>query len=1115
MSHPGLLDLLARSGSLRRAEEAISAGKTPLQVVGAGGFSYLASAASLCNALNRPAFLVVPTPEEAVTAKRDLSDLIGADRVWLFPAREVMPFEHGGNQESLWMRVSTLAALATSGGPPPVVVLPATALLRFLTPPDQFKTSCRLYSKGMQVSPIELARQLVGDGYQREFSAEVRGQIALRGGILDVFPPGAEGPFRFEFAFEQIESIRTFDPETQVSMGNVDRVFVAPANDVREGQETAGATLLDYAPGALLLVSEMGRCHDVLAEFERIGAEIASARMVAGTMGKDEASVYLPVGHVIHALSRCHAMFSLITRPIQGVTIRDVVEADSSQQVGFAGRWNDLGGEFKDLLSRHKRLVVLAGTADRRALLQKWMERQEIWSVTVDAITEEPRASLVTLSLGSGENGFNVESLDLCVFTEAEIYGRTQVRQRKARKAKASIDWRELSAGDYVVHATHGIGQFMGLKTMTVAGVTRDYLYLRYAGTDALYVPIDQVDAIERYIGTEGKAPSLQKLGTGDWQRLKARVRASVEDMARKLLILEAKRKSRKGYAFSTDTPWQAEFEEAFEYEDTPDQSRATQEIKADMELPTPMDRLLCGDVGYGKTEVAMRAAFKAVMDGKQVGVLVPTTILAEQHFSTFTRRFADYPVSVRCLSRFRSGAEQKKIVDEVSSGAVDIVVGTHRLLSKDVRFKNLGILIIDEEHRFGVAQKERLKEISENCDVLTLTATPIPRTLNMAMSGLRDISVIETPPVGRFPVETYVVPANPSLISQAVRREMRRGGQVFYVYNRVYSIGRVFNKVQSLVPEARIAVAHGKMPEHQLSLTMQNFLQGRYDVLISTTIIESGLDLPNVNTLIVEDADKLGLAQLYQLRGRVGRSNRIAYAYFTYRHDRSMTYIAEQRLSALRDFTSMGSGYRLAMRDMEIRGAGNLLGAEQHGFMHQVGYEMYVSLLEKAVRSLRGMKEEPVERILTGVEIPVDAYLPTVYVENPRDRFSFYKRIAAAADLETLSEIESELQDRYGQLPVEVENLLDVASMRLYAGKMGVTQISLARPDVVMGRERLNLKVEVPHLFALDKVASLDRKFPGAEFDRRSQCLSIPIEKPGAALDRGIALLRHLSRGE
>lgn len=1118
MAHPGLLDLLARGEGLRRAEEAVLAGRTPVEIEGTQGYARLASIAALCRKVDRPQFLVFANPEEAVTAKRDLGDLLGADRVVLFPAREVMPFEHSANKESLWMRVSCLARLVDMEKPPPLVVLPATALLRHLMPRADFSAGCRRYTKGLPISPTDMVRQLVEVGYEREFSVETRGQVALRGGILDVFPPDAEAPFRFEFAYDEVESIRTFDPETQVSTGIVSEVFVTPALDAPTSQvesNEAGVTLLDYAPGGFLAVSDLARCQDALVEFEKIGAEIAAARMVAGAMGRKEASAYLPASQVMLLLSRCHVMLSLLARSIQGVALKELTGGDTSQQVGFAGRWSDLLTELKDLLAKGKRVVILAGNTDRRDLLARWMERQEIWAVSLDSIQEEPRPGLVTLSLGSGESGFNVETLDLAVFTETEVYGRTQVRQRKVRKARTSVDWRELRPGDYVVHATCGIGQFMGLTTMTVAGVTRDYLYLRYAGTDALYVPIEQVDAVERYIGPEGKPPSLQRLGTGDWQKLKARVRASVEDMARKLLIVEAKRKSKKGYAFSPDTPWQRQFEEAFEYEDTADQIRATEEIKRDMEAATPMDRLLCGDVGYGKTEVAMRCAFKAVMEGKQVGVLVPTTILAEQHFATFTRRFSDYPVSIQCLSRFRSQTEQRRIVKDVEAGATDIIIGTHRLLSKDVKFKDLGLLVIDEEHRFGVAQKERLKELSEDCDVLTLTATPIPRTLNMALSGLRDISVIETPPEGRFPVETYVVPANPSLVSQAIRREMRRGGQVFYVYNRVYSIGRVFQRVQSLVPEARITVAHGKMPEHQLSLTMQDFLQGRYDVLISTTIIESGLDLPNVNTLVVEDTDKLGLAQLYQLRGRVGRSNRIAYAYFTYRHDRSMTYIAEERLSALRDFTEMGSGYRLAMRDMEIRGAGNLLGSEQHGFVHQVGYEMYVSLLEKAVRSLRGQKEEIVERILTSVEIPVDAYLPESYVESPRERFALYKRIAGAPDPETLEEVEWEMRDRYGEPPVLALNLVDVAKLRLFAGRLGVTQITLTHQDVVLGRDRLCLKVEVPHLFPLDKVAALDRNFPGAMFDRRSQSLSIPMAAPDTALDRGLALVRHLSSGE
>jgi transcription-repair coupling factor (superfamily II helicase) len=1132
MAHPGFLDLIARSPGVGKLIRAVVEGTTPVQVTGAEGYARLAVAAALIHKVSRPSVLVFPTPEEAVTAKRDLGDLLGSDRVLLFPAREVMPFETETNREALWMRIQCLTRLSEPldpSDPPPVVVMPATAMVRNVMAPVRFLKGCRRYSKGDSASPLDIVRDLVNEGYERVFSVEGKGQLALRGGILDIFPPSAETPFRLEFAFDEIESIRTFDVESQVSIDPVTEILVTPAtdfppNDSPRDNDTAGepdpgegSTILDYLwPGGLFMVDRIAKCRDVVSEFEKVGAEIASARMIAGTMGAREASVYLPSSLVSGLFEKAHVMFSLVLSAKEGVPYREIVEPGTSTQVGFAGRWPDYLEEVRDLLTRGRRVVVLAGNRDRLAMLERFFSRHEVWNLTARSIEEEPKAGVVTLALGSGENGFNVEPLDLSVFTETEVYGRTHVRRAKAKAKKASLDWRELSPGDYVVHQTHGIGQFMGMKTMTVNGVTRDYLYLRYAGSDALYVPIDQVDLVERYVGPEGKPPQLQKLGTGEWARVKARVKASVEDMARRLLTLEAKRKSKTGHAFSPDTPWQREFEEAFEYEDTEDQLRATEEIKRDMERPVPMDRLLCGDVGFGKTEVAMRCAFKAVMDGKQVGVLVPTTILAEQHYATFTRRFADHPVTIHCLSRFRTSNETKRIIEDIRNGSADIVIGTHRLLSKDVAFKNLGLLIIDEEHRFGVAQKERLKEMAENCDVLTLTATPIPRTLNMALSGIRDISVIETPPEGRFPVETYVVPMNPSLLSQAIRREMRRGGQVFYVYNRIRSIGRVFQRVQAMVPEARIAVAHGRMNEHELSRTMQDFLQGRYDILISTTIIESGLDLPNVNTLIVEEADKLGLAQLYQLRGRVGRSNRIAYAYFTYRHDRSMTYVAEQRLNALRDFTTMGSGFKLAMRDMEIRGAGNLLGPEQHGFMVQVGYEMYVNMLEKAVRSLKGQKIESAERILTAVEVPVDAFIPESYINNVKERFAFYKRIAGAETEKALEDVKAEMVDRYGEMPPEVLNLLDVARLRLLAGAIGVTQVTIVTKDVVLGREKIVFKVEVPHLFPLEEASLLHRKFPGSEFDRRAQALSVPLSPSlGTPLEQCLTLALHLSRGE
>ncbi len=1119
MPHEGLLDLLTQSPGLRHVLDRKDSGKTPVMLVGAQGYAKIASVASLVHKHKGNAFLVLLTPDEAITAKRDLSGLLGEDRVMLFPAKEVMPFESSiGNQESLWMRLATMSSLVQNGfgDNSTLVVLPATALTRRLIPPDDFKENCRELCKGDAVSPEDLVRDLVSLGYEREFTVETRGQIALRGGILDIFPPTAGAPYRLELAYDEIESIRTFDPETQVSLEPVSSVFICPSVDWFPNDSREGATILDYAKGQRFVMADSyERLRDALGEFEKIGVEIASARMVAGTMGKAEASVYFPAAYISDLLAHSHVLVSMLPRLDAAVRLGSIAESDTTSQVGFSGRWADFNDELKDLLAKKRRVVILAGNKDRQALLVRWLKRQDIWHVATDAMDKPPEPGMITLTLGSGENGFNCDPLGLSVFTETEIYGRTVVRQRKQKKSKTTLDWRELTAGDYVVHANHGVGQYLGLKTMTVSDVTRDYLHLRYAGSDALYVPVDQVDMIERFIGPEGKPPSLQRLGTADWQKLKARVKASLEDMAKKLLTVEAQRKSRKGFAFSPDTPWQKQFEDAFEYEYTEDQIDATEEIKKDMERPIPMDRLLCGDVGYGKTEVAMRCAFKAIMDGKQVAILVPTTILAEQHYFTFTRRFSDYPMSIKCLSRFRAPAEQRRIIQDTKNGAVDILVGTHRLLSKDVSFKNLGLLIIDEEHRFGVAQKEKLKELSLDCDVLTLTATPIPRTLNMALSGLRDISVIETPPEGRFPVETYVVPANPLLISQAIRREMRRGGQVFYVYNRVQSIGRVFQKIQSLVPEARITVAHGKMGEQELSAAMQDFLGGRYDALISTTIIESGLDLPNVNTLIVEDADKLGLAQLYQLRGRVGRSSRIAYAYFTYRQDRSMTFTAEERLTALRDFTTMGSGFKLAMRDMEIRGAGNILGGEQHGFMHLVGYDMYLSLLEKAVRALRGQKDEPVERILTAVDIHTDAFIPEPYVENPKERYALYKGIAGADDEESIDSTEKHIRDRYGPIPKSAQNLLKVARIRILAGKLGITQVTQVTEDLTFGRKRLDFKVEIPHLFPGSVLPQVSLDFSGLDLDPRQSSVSLPLPQDILPLDYALAFVTRLSSGE
>lgn len=1115
MAHPGLCDLMLNAPSLRGLLSAVSAGRTPALFLGASKYARTASAGALYRALRRPFFYVTPTPEEAVTVRRELADLVGGDRVMLFPAKEVMPFEINGNKETGWMRLRCLMELNTYRkarvGHPPLLVLPSTALTRRWMPPGAFEDRCTTLKVGETVLQDEVLRHLVRAGYDRCYTVENTGQVALRGGILDVFPPNSDVPFRVEFGFEQVDSIRVFDPETQMSVSQVQEIRISPALEWPGGDS---CSVFDYAgEDGFLLVEGFGRCAEAVEEFERIGREVVEMRKIAGTVSNTEQSEYIPSGQIVDKLKSTHVTFERVLRSGE-IEFKEIIESESTVQVGFSGRVTALIEELEGMVRQKRRVVILAGNKERLATLDRQLGRYGLPLIKQDSIQEPPAEGVITLSSSISDGGFNSDATGLSLFTEAEVFGKPLVR-RRPKKRGVPLNWRDLAEGDYVVHANHGIGKYVGLRTMTVSGATRDYLEIRYADSDVLYVPADQVDLVEKYAAPEGHVPKLQRLGSSDWQRTKVRVKKSVEDMARRLLMLEAARKARQGYAFSQDSAWQKQFEEAFEYEDTEDQRRATEEIKEDMEKSTPMDRLLCGDVGYGKTEVAMRCAFKAIMDSKQVCILVPTTILAEQHFNTFTRRFSEYPVSIEVVSRFRTRGEQKVIMENVKLGAVDIVIGTHRLLSKDVSFKDLGLLIIDEEHRFGVAQKERLKELSATCDVLTLTATPIPRTLNMAFSGIRDISVMETPPEGRFPVETYVVPENPSLIAQAIRRETKRGGQVFYVYNRVRTMARVLQKVQALVPEARIAVGHGKMSERELSQTMHDFLQGKYDVLISTTIIESGLDLPNVNTLIVEDADKLGLAQLYQLRGRVGRSNRIAYAYFMYRHTRTLSVAAEERLDALRDFSDMGSGLKLAMRDMQIRGAGNLLGSEQHGFLVLVGYDMYLNLLEKAVRSLKGQKEDATQAIQTSVEIPCQAYLPDDYVPSSKDRFTIYKKIAGAADEDALVDIGEELADRYGPLPTPVQNLLKVARLRVLAGRIGVTRVVWVRSDVVLQKEHLDFWIGAPELFPSHRLTEAARTF-SLDIDHRMQIVSLALKNHNAPyVDAGIAFVNLLSQRE
>ncbi len=829
------------------------------------------------------------------------------------------------------------------------------------------------------------------------------------------------------------------------------------------------ATLLDYfPPGGLLLWDEPERVEAEAASLLQELQEYQAGLLLQGDILPGQARGHVELGEILGGTHLKVIAFTAFSRHLPHLPVAASVHIQAGATPSFLGRLDllqeELSGwwsrgydvflvcegegraaEMERLLREHG-FAVYNGEAAGRALaeLQKkslglMLEQKETLPLPGAKTSKKerlPRKGLVLLK-GHLENGFVLPSLKLTVLVDREILPGRRKKKRwtqQAEKKSALLDFQELKVGDLVVHEQHGIGRYMGMRTLEVDGVTRDFFYIKYAGEDKLFLPVDQLDNLQKYVGGEGRLPRIYSLGGQEWARIKNRVRASVQELAKELLSLYAEREASPGFAFSPDHPWQSEFEDRFPFEETPDQLRTIAEVKADMERPHPMDRLLCGDVGYGKTEVALRAAFKAVMDGKQVAFLVPTTILGQQHYNNFKERFQGFPVEIDLLSRFRSAKQQKELLKRLAAGVTDIVIGTHRLLSKDVVFKDLGLLIIDEEHRFGVRHKERLKMLRREMDVLSMTATPIPRTLHMAISGARDLSIINTPPEDRYPVQTYVVEYSDSLVREAIQRELHRGGQVYYVYNRVQTIDRWAQKIRELVPAARICVGHGQMPEQELEKVMHDFLQGEYDILVSTTIVEAGLDIPNVNTMIIYDADHFGLAQLYQLRGRVGRSNRLAYCYLTYCRDKVMTEEAAKRLQAIKEFTELGSGFKIALRDLEIRGAGNILGPEQHGFMVAIGYELYCRLLEQAIEIMQGKTEAREKTAAPRLDLQVNAYLPSSYVPNQQQKIELYRRIATLESKEELQEMAGELRDRFGRLQAPVENLLLVMHLRQLA---------------------------------------------------------------------------------
>jgi len=1048
-----------------------------------------------------PALAVTPGEREAGQLVDELTGLLPGVAVKLFPVWQILRCHVlAHSKEVAAQRLEALEGLTK--GERLVIVAPAEALLRRLAPPGIFSSAVLHLGVGERVDPADLLRRLTEMGYERADLVEGRGQFSLRGGILDIFPMTAHRPVRLEFFDDEVDSIRRFNAVTQRSEEKIDALTIYPARElvvegpvwesgrkILEGEYRAqlrkldrsgeaGAvrgleeefgetlenfrgyfngiehflpyfyreapTLLDYLPPrAPVFVDDPVRVREVVEAVQRERAETYSSLLGKGKVLPSQLLAYTDWSRLQEALfSRRGIYCSLLPRQPRFIAPQNVVNFPGKAMRSFLGNLEALAEEIRHWRKSGYAVVLLVSSHHRAQQLLSSLRDHRVDAFYTGSLEGHVRSGNVVIAAGNLGGGFELPGCRLVVVTEADVYGQRRKPRREWKQSERLAPFVDLKVGDYVVHVNHGIGRYLGVTPLNIGGIQKEYLLVKYAGEDKLYVPVDQVGLIQKYLGGEGEAPRLSRLGGGEWARVKGRVKEAVREMADDLLALYATRETMRGHAFGDDTVWQREFEEAFPYEETPDQLRAAGEVKADMERPRPMDRLLCGDVGYGKTEVALRAVFKAVMDGKQVAVLVPTTILAQQHFNTFRERLAGYPVNVEMLSRFRTPREQRRVLRELARGAVDVIIGTHRLLQDDVRFKDLGLLVVDEEQRFGVAHKERLKLLRKDVDVLTLSATPIPRTLHMSLVGMRDTSILETPPEDRYPVQTYVLEEDPVLIREAIRRELNRGGQVFFVYNRIMDLDRVALWLQELVPEARLATAHGQLREDELEQVMLDFIKGDYDVLLCTTIVENGLDIPNVNTLIVKEASMMGLAQLYQLRGRVGRSNRLAYAYFTFRKDRVIGEAAEKRLAAIREFTELGSGFKIAMRDMEIRGAGNILGAKQHGHIAAVGFDLYCRLLEEAVREARG--EKAVQVVETTIELPVEAYIPEGYIPDTNQKVEIYKRIAALASDEELRELADELVDRFGDPPVPVQNLLAVAGVRILAGRLKVKNISL-----------------------------------------------------------------------
>ncbi|MEJ6400181.1 transcription-repair coupling factor [Nicoliella lavandulae] len=1067
-------------------------------ITGMSGSAKTLLMALLMRQINHPILLVVDNLHHMTQVADDLTNVLPDDQVFEFPAEELIAAEAAtSSPQYRAQRVQALHALQTDQ--PAVVVTSMSGVRRLLPTPSDFAQNQFQVQVGAEIELDDLQTKLFRLGYHKVRLVAAPGEFAIRGSIVDIYPLNSEYPIRIDFFDTEVDSLRFFDVSTQSSVENMDQFRILPATDfiLTESQLTEGpkrlqarlnrstsqmkdqkvaeamhdylqpildefkkgiidnqlilfanylyeqpASIFDYVPkDGVIGCDDYNRLLTAEQELLDDEQQWAADKLLNGEIFNDQ-----QFGHDFKATfkvaKQAELMFARFQRGLSGLKLTKLVDIPVQPMQKFYGQIPLLKTEMNRWLKQNETVVIMVRDKTRMSKLADTMDDFGILATQTDwDHIIENKVQLISERLNSG---FELPFANLALITESEMFNHVTKRRAKrqtfsnAERIKSYVD---LKPGDYVVHVNHGIGRYEGMKTMEVDGKHQDYMTITYRDNAQIFIPVTQLNLIQKYVSSEDRKPRINKLGGTEWAKTKSKVASKIEDIADDLIDLYAKRSSETGFAFPPDDVYQEQFDDAFPYPETPDQIKSINEIKADMEKPHPMERLLVGDVGYGKTEVALRAAFKAIEAGKQVAFLVPTTVLAHQHYETILKRFNGFPVEAAVLSRFRTPKQIKETVAGLENGDVDIVVGTHRMLSKDIHFKDLGLLIVDEEQRFGVKHKERIKSLKASVDVLTLTATPIPRTLNMSMMGVRDLSVIETPPTNRYPIQTYVLEENAGTIKDGIHREMDRGGQVFYLHNRVEDIEKVVGMLEQLVPDARIGYIHGKMSENQLESVLYDFINGEYDVLVTTTIIETGVDIPNANTLFVENSDHMGLSQLYQLRGRIGRSNRIAYAYFMYKPNKVLTEVSENRLDAIRDFTALGSGFKIAMRDLSLRGAGNLLGKQQHGFVDSVGYDLYTEMLSDAVAKKRGTRPET--KVDSTIELDVEAYLPNEYIDDHQQKIELYKRIRQLENEDQYTEIQGDLIDRFGDYPIAVANLLLIGRMKMLADRALIHKVS------------------------------------------------------------------------